>query len=222
MPQLKLYNYFRSSTSYRVRIALAFKNLKYEYIPIHLLNNGGEQNSAAYRSLNPMGGVPTLEHDGKLISQSFAIIEYIDEVFKTSPSLLPADPFLKAKVRQACEIINADTHPLHNLKVLAFLENTYGANEENKQHWMNRWIVDGLTAFTKTIQPYAGQYCFGDKITAADLFLVPQMVTAVRFKVDISQFLLLKEIYDRCLQIEAFNSAHPFRQPDTPADLQVK
>lgn len=221
MSQLKLYNYFRSSTSYRVRIALAHKNLKYEYSPIHLLNNGGEQNSASYRDLNPMGGVPTLEHNGKLISQSLPIIEYIDEVFNTSSALFPADPFLKAKVRQACEIINADTHPLHNLKVMAFLEKNYGVSEENKQLWMNRWIIDGLSAFSKTIQPYAGTYCFGEQITAADLFLVPQMVTALRFKVDIAQFSILKPIYERCLELQAFKVSHPFRQPDTPADLRI-
>lgn len=222
MPQLKLYNYFRSSTSYRVRIALALKNLKYEYIPIHLLNNGGEQNSSSYRNLNPMGGVPTLEHDGKLISQSLAIIEYIDEVFKTVPTLFPADPFFRAKVRQACEIINADTHPLHNIKVLVYLEKNHGLNDETKQLWMNRWMIDGMSAFEKTIQPYAGTYCFGEQITAADLFLVPQMVSAIRFKVDISQFTLLKPIYDRCLELDAFKNTHPFRQPDTPPDLRIQ
>lgn len=221
MSQLKLYNYFRSSTSYRVRIALAVKNLKYEYAPIHLLNNGGEQNSTAYRSLNPIGGVPTLEHDGKLISQSLPIIEYIDEVFKTSPALFPADPFLKAKVRQACEIINADIHPLHNLKVFAFLEKSYGANEELKQQWINKWVIDGLNAFAKTIQSYTGLYCFGDQITAADLFLVPQMVTVIRFKVDIAQFTTLKPIYERCLELESFKTSHPFRQPDTPTELRI-
>lgn len=221
MSQIKLYNYFRSSTSYRVRIALALKDLKYEYVAIHLLNNGGEQNSSSYRNLNPLGGVPTLDHDGRLISQSLPIVEYIDEVFKTEPVLFPADPFLKAKVRQACEIINADIHPLHNLKVLGFLEKNFSISAEGKQQWMNRWIIDGLTAFEKTIQPYAGQYCFGDQITAADLFLVPQMITSTRFKVDITQFAKLKPIYDRCLEIDAFKTSHPFRQPDTPADLRI-
>lgn len=218
MTQLKLHNYFRSSTSYRVRIALELKQLSYVYVPVHLTNNGGEQNSTQYRALNPMGGVPTLEHNGKLISQSLAIIEYIDEVFKTGMSLLPEDTFMKAKVRQACEIINADTHPLINLKVMQTLEKNYLFSTDQKQAWISKWTREGLLAFENTIKPYAGNFCFGDRPSAADTFLIPHLFSAKRFQVDTSDMHLLNLINDNCLQLEPFKKAHPARQPDTPQD----
>ena len=221
MPNLTLYNYFRSSTSYRVRIALELKNLKYTYKPVHLLNNGGEQNSDFYRRLNPIGGVPTLVHNEKTISQSFAIIEYLDEVFADSTPLFTKDIFEKAKIRQVCETINADIHPLQNLKVMQFLEKQLSASDEQKSLWLNKWITSGLSAVQKIVEPYAGKYCFGNSVTAADLFLVPQLFSSIRFGIDISEFKILTQINENCLQLDAFKKAHPFRQMDTPTDLKI-
>jgi maleylacetoacetate isomerase len=221
MSDLKLYNYFRSSTSYRARIALELKNLNYTYVPVHLTNNGGEQNQETYRNLNPMGGLPTLEHNGKFISQSFAIIEYIDEVFSGGYKLLPTDSFQRAKIRQVCELVNADIHPLQNLKVTQFLEKEFQMSAEQKQIWMNKWIGEGITALEKTLVFFAGNFSFGNTPTAADTFLVPQVFSANRFKVDISACETVLKIYDKCQELPAFQKAHPYCQPDTPADLRL-
>ncbi|AGH94673.1 maleylacetoacetate isomerase [Pseudobdellovibrio exovorus] len=221
MSDLNLYNYFRSSTSYRVRIALELKGLDYAYTPVHLLHDGGEQFSEAYKSLNPLSGVPTLVHNGQALSQSFAIIEYLEDAFPQTTRLFPQDVFLKGKVRQFCEIINADIHPLQNLRVMQYLEKQAHFNADQKSTWLNKWIVKGLTAAEKTLEPYAGKYCFGDTVTAADLFLVPQLFSSQRFQIDISHFQLLSKIYENCNQLEAFKKAHPHRQPDTPEELRT-
>ncbi len=219
MSDLKLYNFFRSSTSYRVRIVLALKNLNYSYVPVSLSN--GEQNQENYRKVNPLGGVPTLDHNGQFISQSLAITEYLDEVFETGIKLFPTDPFLKAKVRQVCEIINADTHPLQNLKVLNLLEKDFKISPEQKQQWMQRWIGDGVTAVEKVISNYAGDYCFGNQVTAADAFLIPQVFSATRFNIDISSCKTVLRVNENALKNPAFQAAHPYRQIDTPADLKI-
>lgn len=221
MDNLTLYNYFRSSTSYRVRIALELKSLSYIYVPIHLINNGGEQNLQFYRQLNPTGGVPTLMHNEKALSQSFAIIEYLDEVFSDTAPLFSKDAYLKAKIKQFCETINADIHPLQNLKVMQYLEKNLHVTSDQKNLWLHKWITEGLIAAEQIIEPYAGKYCFGNSVTAADLFLIPQLFSSQRFGVDISQFKILSEINDNCLQIDAFKKAHPYRQIDTPDDLRI-
>lgn len=220
MAELKLYNYFRSSTSYRVRIALALKELKYEYIPIHLLNNGGEQNQATYRQINPQGGVPSLSVDGKIISQSMAIIEYLDEAFATGHKLFPTDLFLKAKVRQVCENINADIHPLPNLRVQQYLQKILGLTEDQKAAWTQKWIHDGFIAIEKILETTHGKYCFGNQVTAADVLLIPQMFTAERFQIDLKKYPILYKIYENCMQLEAFKKSHPYCQVDTPAELK--
>lgn len=222
MPSFNLHNYYRSSTSYRVRIALELKQLKYTYTPIHLLNNGGEQNSESYRNLNPIGGVPTLIHDTKILSQSFAIIEYLDDLYPEISPLFSNDLFIQAKIKQVCEIINADIHPLQNLKVLQYLNTNFGMSEIQKTQWLTKWINSGLSAVEKLIEPYAGQYCFGNTISAADLFLVPQLFSAQRFNIDLTKFALLNQINENCLQLEAFKKAHPYHQPDTPPELKNK
>lgn len=221
MANIILYNYFRSSTSYRVRIALEFKNLTYEYRAIHLLNNGGEQNQIAYREINPLGGVPSLEVNGKSISQSMAIIEYLDEAFPSENKLFPKEPFIKAKVRQVCENINADIHPMQNLKVLQYLEKTFSLQQTGKEEWAQKWIHDGFVATEKILTDFSGKYCFGDTVTAADLFLVPQIMSAERFKLDIKKYSLLFKIYENCMSLKEFQKAHPFRQPDTPPELRI-
>lgn len=216
MNTLKLYNYFRSSTSYRVRIALHLKNLSFEYLPVHLLNNGGEQNQSDYRKLNPVGGVPTLIHDDKVISQSFAIIEYLDEAFPQTYQLMPQDPYQKAKIRQVCENINADLHPLQNLKLMQYLEKKHGYAQEQKDEWAQKWIHEALTATESILTATTGQYAFGDQITAADLFIVPQLFSSERFKVDISKYPTLFKVNENCLKLEAFKKSHPSNQIDSP------
>lgn len=209
---LKLYNYFRSSTSYRVRIALEFKGLKYEYSPIHLLNNGGEQHSKNYRALNPAGEVPTLDHDGKLIGQSFAIIHYLESIYP-NPTLFSSDPYKKAIIQQICENFNC-MHPYQNLKTMQYLEQDFHITAEQKQQWATHWITKNLLETQSLIEKHAGQFCVGDQVSAADLFLIPQLFSADRFKIDIKQFKKLYEINLRCLDLDAFTKAHPKNQID--------
>lgn len=215
MSDYVLYNYFRSSTSYRARIALNLKGIPYEYKAVHLLNNGGEQHMPEYRKLNPQGEVPSLEHKGKVIAQSVAVIEYLEDV-QPEPRLFPQDPYMKAKVRQFCENINSFMHPLSNLKVMQRLEKECGFDQEKKNAWINHWYQQGFQALENMLKESAKDYCFGNEITAADVFLVPTIFTAKRFKVDMTNFPLCNRINERCLKLEAFKNAHPYRQPDTP------
>lgn len=221
MSHLKLYNYFRSSTSFRVRIALCLKNLDYDYIPVHLLNHGGEQNQPAYRAINPMGGVPSLvDKDLPPIAQSSAIIEYLDEAFPQTYPLLPQNPYQRAKIREFCQIINADTHAYGNLKTLQFLEKNFGASQDKKNEWVQHWINSSLAVCEKILLTSAGKFCFGDQITAADVFLIPQIFTAQRFGVNTDQYPTITKIYNQCMQIDGFQKAHPLKQIDTPEDLK--
>ena len=218
MAEFVLHNYFRSSTSFRARIALNFKNIPFEYKAVHLLK--GEQHTPEYRKLNPIGGLPTLIHQGKVIPDSYAIIEYLEEITPT-PALLPADPYLRARIRQVCEIINSSIHPMGNLKTLLYLEKNHGYSQEQKETWVQHWSDLGLVALEKNLKEFAGTYCFGENITMADVFLVPQIVTSQRFKVDMTKFPLLLGIFDNCLRVEAFHKAHPFRQVDTPEENRI-
>lgn len=219
MENLILYNYFRSSTSYRVRIALNIKKLDYEYKPVHLLNNGGEQNQEAYRKVNPLGGVPTLVHNGFALAQSYAIIEYLDEVFP-EPALFPKDVKQKSLVRQFCQIINADMHAYSNLKTLQYLEKKLSVSIEDRKKWTHHWMHEGLTACEKMLDSNSEQYSFGSRITAADLFLIPHMTTADRFEVNIKAYPRAYKVFQNCLQHPDFIKAHPFKQIDTPAELK--
>lgn len=218
MSRLVLYNYFRSSTSYRVRIALHLKNLSFEYLPINLLK--GEQHSIEYRKINPLGGVPTLVHESKIIPESFAIIEYLEEIFPESP-LLPHDAYLRARVRQFCEVINSFMHPMGNLKTLQYLERNHAYTQEQKEQWVQHWAHQGLEVLEKTLQEFAQTYCFGNTVTMADIFLIPQILTCQRFKVDMTNYPTLLKINENCLKLESFKKAHPFRQIDTPAEFKI-
>lgn len=217
MASMILYNYFRSSTSYRVRLALNFKNIAFEYRPINLLKQ--EQRSPEYLKINPLGGVPTLAHNGHNIPESFAIMEYLDEVHP-EPALFPKDAYLKARVRQVCEVINSFMHPMGNLKTLQYLEKKHSYTQEQKEEWMQYWAPQGLEALENTLKEFSGKYCFGDDITMADLFLVPQLLTCQRFKVDITKYPTLVKINENCLKLEAFAKAHPFNQIDTPEEFR--
>jgi maleylacetoacetate isomerase len=206
---VELYDYFRSSASFRVRIALSLKNIEYKDIEIHLLKNGGEQHSLTYQKINSQELVPTLKNHEQYISQSLAIIEYLDEVYP-EPALLPVDPHAKALVRSFALHIAADIHPLNNLRVLNFLTTNLRISEADKKTWYDHWIHTGLNALEKqllTLPEY--KYCFGDTPTLADICLVPQMFNARRFNCDISPFKRLMAIDDHCQKHPAFQKAWP-------------
>lgn len=219
MAEFILYNYFRSSTSYRARISLNYKKIPFEYKAVHLLK--GEQHDPEYRKLNPIGGVPTLIHNGKVIPDSFAIVEYLEEIVPT-PALLPEDPYLRARVRQVCEIINSSMHPMGNMKLMQYLEKNHGFDQNQKEHWIQHWCYQGLEALEKNLKGFAGTYSFGDQVTLADVFLIPQLFSCHRFHVEVSHYPLLTKIGENCAKLEAFQKAHPFCQIDTPEELRQK
>lgn len=210
-----LYTYFRSSASFRVRIALNLKKISYESRYVHLLNDGGEQHKPEYTRLNPSHDVPTLLHAGQTIGQSIAIIDYLDRVMPT-PKLFPEPPALRAQVLQACEIINSGVQPLHNLRVLQMLENKYQFDEIKKTEWTKYWTDYGLRVFQDHIFKMSGKYCYGDQVTAADCYLVPHMATARRFKVDLAPYQRLVKIDEALMSLDAFKRAAPESQADFP------
>lgn len=217
MADFVLHNYFRSSTSHRVRIALAIKAIPYEYRPVNLLS--GDQFNASYNAINPSAEVPTLVHCGREIGQSMAIIEYLDAI-EPKKRLFPSDPYKGALVRQFCETINSGIHSYQNRKTLVYLEKECGLSEEKRQAWLSEWVGRGLQSLEAQLKKHAGKFCFGDEITAADVFLVPQMVSAQRFNIALAQYPTAVAIEARCQELPEFQIAHPFRQPDTPADLR--
>jgi len=212
---LKLYSYWRSTAAYRVRAALNIKRLSYSIIPIHLVKDGGEQHNPEYAEKNPQELVPLLDDNGKLLSQSMAICEYIDEAYD-GPQLLPSEPFLKAKVRSVCQVIACDIHPLDNLRVLQYLKGELQVSDEQKTTWYAHWILKGFAALEETLAEYKtqGPFCFGEELTLADVFLVSQMYNARRFEVDLSNFPRLVEIEQHCLTLDTFQDAKPEAQPD--------
>lgn len=213
--EMVLYSYFRSSCSYRVRIALNIKKLSYRYVPVHLLNEGGEQNQSDFRQLNPKGEVPLLTHNGFHLSQSMAILQYI-EGLQPDPLLFPSDPKTRAKVFQFCEIINSGIQPLQNLRVANKLRNSLKATDQQIQEWVLNWIEKGFVALEEILKETAQTYCFGSSLTAADVFLVPQVYSAHRFNIDLSPFPRIEKVSDSASKLAAFKSAHPDRQIDAP------
>jgi maleylacetoacetate isomerase len=212
---LKLYGYWRSSAAYRVRIALALKALPCESVPVHLVREGGEQRKPAYQRINPQGRVPSLEHDGRIFTQSLAIIEYLEEAFP-EPALLPVTPAERARVRALAQLIACDIHPLNNLRVLQYLKGTLGQNEAARDEWYRYWIIDGFTALETLLAQSAetGRYCHGDVPGLADVFLVPQVYNARRYQCDLDAFPTIKRIDQACGTLSAFDGARPERQPD--------
>ncbi len=213
---MKLYSYFRSSASYRVRIALNLKGLPCEIVPVHLLRQGGEQFSEAYRKLNPDALVPALQlEDESVLTQSLAIIEYLEEVHP-SPALLPASAIDRAWVRSLSLAIACDIHPVNNLRVLRFLVNELGVSEDDKNRWYRHWVEQGLASVEALLSRDArtGRFCSGDTPGLADCFLVPQVANAQRMHCDLTSMPTIRRINDACLALEAFAAASPARQPD--------
>ncbi|MEQ1546752.1 maleylacetoacetate isomerase [Methyloglobulus sp.] len=209
-----LYSYFRSSAAYRVRIALNLKNIDYETHPVHLLKNGGEQFNADYLALNPQGRVPVLVVQNTVLSQSSAIIEYLEETFP-NPPLLPTNPIERAYVRSLAQIIACDIHPLNNLRVLNYLKSIL--KSDFQQAWRSHWIEEGFSALEQLLHKsdYCGRCCYGDTPGMADAFLIPQVYNAQRFGCEMNSFPLISGIYENCMQETAFSIAAPENQPDT-------
>lgn len=213
---LKLYGYWRSSATYRVRIALNLKGLEYEYVPVHLVKDGGEQNKEAYTRLNPSKLVPTLvdEEEDIILSQSMSIIEFLDEKYPEKTPLLPAHALERARVRALAMDVACDVQPVANLRVLNALKSQFGATQEQVGSWVSDWTRRGFTTIEKRLQTQAGKYCFGFDVTLADVCLVPQIYNAKRFGVDMSPFPLIEKIGENCEELEAFQKARPENQPD--------
>ncbi|MDL2410529.1 maleylacetoacetate isomerase [Rhizobium calliandrae] len=211
-----LHGYFRSSAAYRCRIALNLKGIGYESRPIHLRRGGGEQKLPAYLELNPQGLVPTLEVGDLRLTQSLAIIEWLEETYPT-PALLPTNKDLRARARAFAEVIACDTHPLQNLRVLDYLKGEFKLDQRAADAWCQHWIGDGLAACEALLarEETGGNFCFGDEPSIADVCLIPQMFSAVRFGVDLSTVPRLQAIQKICDGLPAFSRAHPANQADS-------
>lgn len=210
---MKLYGYFRSSASYRVRIALSLKGLDYDLQPVHLRR--AEQRAPEFLERNPQGLVPALEDDGVVLMQSLAIIEYLEERF-SKPPLLPPAPGDRAWVRALAQIVACDIHPINNLRILQYLEKELGLDDGARASWARAWIEDGFAAMEAMVaaDPRTGDYCFGDRPTLADICLVPQVFNSRRVGVDLARYPTLARIHENCMRVAAFADEAPERQPD--------
>jgi len=210
---MKLYGYFRSSASYRVRIALNMKGLDYDQVSVHLAK--GKQYDREFSAISPQNLVPVLEDDGQLLYQSLAIIQYLEEKFP-EPRLLPKDSPGRNRVRSLALISACEIHPLNNTRVLAYLTDTLKVTDEQKNAWYRHWVTVGFTALEKRLatEKETGKFCHGDAPGFADITLVPQVANANRFKVDLTPFPAIRRINDECLKLEPFRKAMPQNQPD--------
>lgn len=215
---MRFFGYFRSSAAYRCRIAFNLKGLNPEFIPVHLVRGGGEQKSDTYRDVNPQMLVPALVDGDVTLTQSLAIIEWLDEMHP-APPLLPDDPSLRAKARAFAYAIACDIHPLQNLRVLNVLRAEYGQDQDGVERWCQRWLGEGLAACEALLarEPQRGPFCFGETPGLAEICLVPQLFSARRFKVPLDGMPRLLEIDAACAALPAFADAHPSRQPDAEA-----
>lgn len=213
---MKLYGYFRSSAAFRVRIALNLKGLRYEAAFIHLRR--GDQRLPEFLGVNPQGLVPALEIGGERLIQSLSIIEYLDETHP-EPPLLPDDAAGRARVRALAAIVACDIHPLNNLRVLRYLTRQLGHDQAAVESWYNHWIAEGFAALEALLagDPRTGAFCHGDRPGLADTALVPQVVNAERYRLDLSPYPTITRIFDTCMKLDAFAAAHPARQPDRDA-----
>ena len=212
---MKLYNYFRSSASFRVRIALNFKGLPYEYAVVHLTKGGGQQFAPEFRAINPDALITVLEDDGHALTQSLAIIEYLEETHP-EPPLLPRAPLQRAYVRAIALGIACEIHPLNNLRVLRYLVRDLQATEDQKNAWYRHWVEQGLASIEARLvaEDRSGRYALGNQVTLADVVIVPQIFNAKRFDCRLDHVPTVMRIFDRCMELPAFIDAQPARQPD--------
>lgn len=213
---MELYSYFRSSASFRVRIALALKSLPYDYRTVHLVRN--EQTGPAFAAVSPQRLVPLLKDGAATLTQSMAIIEYLDEVYP-EPPLMPADPLGRARVRSLSQDIACEIHPLDNLRVLRYLVKELGASEDAKNAWYRHWVEVGLEVVERQLseQPATGTFCHGDTPTMADCLLVPQIFNAQRFDCRLDHVPTVMRIFENCMRLPAFLAAQPSACPDADA-----
>lgn len=213
---MKLYSYFRSSASYRVRIALNLKGLDYDIIPVHLLREGGEQRQQSYQQVNPQQLVPSLAVDsGDILNQSLAIMEYLDEI-QSRPPLLPSDPIHRAFCRKLAYAIAMDMQPYCNLRTLQYLTKTLEVSEDQKRAWLHDWMIKGFTALESWVKAstLTGPFIGGSQVSIADCCLIPQLFTARRFELPLDDYPELLKIETACIELDAFIRARPDQQPD--------
>jgi maleylacetoacetate isomerase len=209
---MKLYTYFRSSAAYRVRIVANLKGIGYEPEFIHLAK--GKHHEPEYKKVNPTGLVPCIIEDGQLLTQSLAIIEYLDETHPAVP-MLPKTPLERARVRALAMLIACEIHPINNLRVLKYLTGTMKHTDEERDNWYRHWVEDGLAKFEAMLADgKTGKFCHGDTPGMADACLVPQVANGMRFKSDFSRVPTLMRIYEECNKLDAFKKAAPPNQPD--------
>ncbi|NDY92212.1 maleylacetoacetate isomerase [Ideonella livida] len=208
---MQLYNYFRSSASYRVRIALALKGLSYDYVPVHLARN--EQLTERYGSVSPARLVPLLQDGEASVHQSLAILEYLDEIHP-EPPLLPADPLGRARVRALALDIACEIHPLNNLRVLRYLVGPMGVDDEAKNRWYRHWVETGLEVVERQLAAQPSTFCHGERPTMADCLLVPQIFNAQRFQCRLDHVPQVMRVFDACMALPAFDSTRPEKCPD--------
>ena len=214
---MKLYGYYRSSASYRLRIILNSKGLEWDYQTVNLLD--GEQKASEFKALNPLGLVPVLDTGEAMLAQSPAIAEYLEEQYP-EPALLPPDPTGRARVREMMHSIGCEVHPLQNLSVLMYVKETYSLDDAAVQAWGRKWIDRGFSAFETLARERSsdGQFSYGDSLTLADVWLIPQLFNAHRFEMDLSPYPTLVSVDRHCQALDAVAAAHPSKQPDAPSE----
>ncbi|MGH1402147.1 MAG: maleylacetoacetate isomerase [Acinetobacter tandoii] len=210
---MKLYSYFRSSAAFRVRIALNLKGLSYDTQAVHLLKQGGEQHLAEYAAINPSELVPTLLDQQYVLTQSLSILEYLEEAYPKT-ALLPQNLQQRAQIRTFAQHIACEIHPLNNLRVLQYLEQTLAVSNSEKTAWYQHWIKLGFHSLEQQLQHSNGKYCFGEQASFADCCLIPQVYNAKRFQIDLTEYPKIQSIYTHCMQLAAFQQAAPEQQAD--------
>lgn len=212
---LTLHGYFRSSAAYRVRIALSLKGLSYRQVSVHLRK--GEQRDPKFLALNPQGMVPALVEGDAVLTQSPAILEYLDDAYPNKPPLLPAGPANRARVRALASVVTCDIHPLNNLRVLKYLTGPMGQSQDTVIVWYNHWIAEGFVALETMLSkdPHTGRYCHGEVPTLADVCLAPQVFNSFRHQLDLTPYPTIRRLWDTYQEHPAFVAAHPDKQPDT-------